>query len=122
MPTPWFAPQHAVLFSFASLTSLLALLEPYARRGKHPVLVFGASVAVLLAAVATVVAAVIAHQSAQPGYVVFALAMSGGVVTSVTIPGLASYVRLYRNAVRERAATNRTASTRSASPAAGSSG
>lgn len=119
MPTPWFAPQHAVLFSFASLTSLLALLEPYARRGKHPVLVFGASVAVLLAAVATVVGAVLAHRSAQPGYVVVALGLAGGVVTLVTIPGLASYVLLYRDAVRERTAA---ASTRSASPAAGSSG
>ena len=121
MPTPWFAPQHAVLFSFASLTSLLALLEPYARRGKHPVLVFGSSVAVLLAAVATVVAAVIAHRSAQPGYVVFALGMAGGVVALVTIPGLASYARLYRNAVRERAAADRSTSTRSAPSAAGSS-
>ena len=97
LPTDtWFAPEYAVLFSFASLTSLFALLEPYAHRGKYALLVLGACATVLLAAIAALVAAVIGYKSAQPGYVVLTLALAGGMVTLATAVGLAQFIRVYR--------------------------
>jgi hypothetical protein len=94
----WFAPQYAVLFAFASLTSLLAALEPYAQRGEHILLVLGACATVLLAAVAALVAAAVGHNTGQPPYVIGTLAVAGGIVTLATTVGLARFIWLYRQA------------------------
>jgi hypothetical protein len=105
---PWFMREHAVLFSFAGLASLLYFLEPYARRGEHVVPVLGACVAVLLTGVGTLVAAAVAYATAQPTYVPFILGLTGGVVTLATTIGLATAIQLYQSAASaSRTARNR---------------
>ncbi len=95
---PWFMREHAMLFAFAALISLLYLLERHAQRGRWRVPVLGACVAALLAGAAALVGAFVAHRTGQPDYVTFTLVLSGALVAFSTTFGLIHFVRLYRSA------------------------
>lgn len=97
---PWFMREHAVLFAFAALASLLYLLERHAQRGRYMIPVLGACLAVLLAGAAALVGAIAAHSTGQPGYVTFTLALTGVLVIFCTTFGTFRFVQLYRSASR----------------------
>lgn len=97
---PWFMREHAVLFAFAALASLLYLLERHAQCGRYMVPVLGTCVAALLAGVAALAGALVAHRTGQPDYVTFALVLTGALVVVSTTFGLAHFGRLYRRASR----------------------
>jgi hypothetical protein len=97
---PWFMRERAVLFAFASLTSLLYLLEPYARRGQLKGAVLGSCGAVLLAGVAMLIAAMAGHATGQPRYVTFTLELTGGLVAFSGAWGLVQFWWHYRSAAR----------------------
>lgn len=88
---PWFMREHAPLFAFASLTSLLYLMEPHARRGLHQGAVLCACFGVLLTGLAALIAALVGHGIGQPRYVTFTLELTGGLVTFSGVFGLAHF-------------------------------
>ena len=99
----WFTPDQAPFFAFVSLLSLLSLLERYAERGQYQVAVLSACTAALLAGIALLAAATLAHERSQPPHVFLTLNLSGGLVTLGSAIGLLRVVRLYYVARRLRA-------------------
>ena len=86
---PWFTQQAAVYFSLLSFMSLMALMSYWIKQGKHRNIVFGSFYASIGLGIAFIGAALAAWIVGQPEYVIFALAMTGFVITIVfvaTIP------------------------------------
>lgn len=81
--TPWFSAGTAQSFSYLSLLSLIGVLQIFVDRGRYrgmvtAVLAAGAALSAVLLAL-TAIAAV----AGQPGYIVFAFALSGVVMGAV---------------------------------------
>lgn len=100
--TAWFGPDVAIWFSFLSLLSILAVLEPLAQRGRHEVAVKTAFTAALLLGVVLLGLGALAALLGQPWHVVFALLLTGTVTTPVFTVGLHGVRRAYRAAEERR--------------------
>jgi uncharacterized membrane protein len=89
----WFSEEVSRSFAYLSLLSLMALLGPYAVRGRRRRLVFGVWAALIGFGVLCLCAALAAWWVGQPGFVVRPLAVSGVVIT-VIFAGLYRTLRL----------------------------
>lgn len=92
----WFGPEHAPLFSFVALVSLMYLLEAPAERGRYRIPILCACGAVIAGGLGMLVAAAHARSAAQPGYVVTTLIAGGSLLMLVALPAFIRLVGLYR--------------------------
>ena len=98
----WFGPDVAVWFSFLSLLSLVAVVEPIAQRGKHRSVVMSVLRAALALGVVLLGFGAAALLLGQPWYVVFPLSFAGAVATVALLGGLHGVRRAYLAAEERR--------------------
>lgn len=80
---PWFDPHSAHWFSFCSLLSLASVLQVFVDRGRHRALVTAVLAAGGVFGAALLLLTVVAALAAQPGYVLFALGLTGVVISAI---------------------------------------
>ena len=79
----WISPETAPWFSLVSLTSVLATLSVFVRRGEHRALVTFVWGAAAMAGAAMLLAAIAGAATGQPWWVLIALGVPGVVLSCV---------------------------------------
>jgi len=92
----WFGPEHAPLFSFVALVSLMYLLEAPAERGRYRIAILSACAAVIAGGLGMLLAAAHALSEAQPSYVISTLLACGSLLMLVSLPAFIRLIGLYR--------------------------
>lgn len=94
----WFGAEASRWLSLLSLMSLLSLLSVYARQGRFRTVVMMAFWSGFALGAAFLLGAVLAWLLAQPFHVVFALGLTGGIVTPIMAWAVFDIWRQYRHA------------------------